>query len=84
MKVERIEAPFSEPLIKLEEDDQQLKRKMIYGRQSYKEKFSKEFPTAIEANNDLFSMVFLTKQKNTETVIADQSFLKKVKSSPQI
>jgi hypothetical protein len=38
---------------------------MIYGSESCKEKYEKDFPKAVENNNDLFSMVFLGKTKSS-------------------
>lgn len=39
---------------------------MIYGNQSFKEKFEENFPSSVESNNDLFSMVFLNKKKQQQ------------------
>lgn len=47
----------------IEMEEEESKRKMIYGSESYKEKYEEDFPKAVENNNDLFSMVFLGKTK---------------------
>ena len=46
--------------------EQELKRKKLYGSESYKEKFEPDFAESAESNNDIFSMVFLNKKKKEE------------------
>jgi hypothetical protein len=57
---------------------------MIYGNESYKEKYEEDFPTSVESNNDLFSMVFLNKTKKTENNSPPPVSFTKAKSSTKI
>lgn len=57
---------------------------MIYGNESYKEKYEEDFPTSVEANNDLFSMVFLSKAKKPENNPSIPAAFTKAKSATKI
>lgn len=75
-------SPESEPRDSMDKD-QDAKRKMIYGSESFKEKYEEEFPSSVESNNDLFSMVFLNKSKPAESPAPVGSFTK-AKSATKI
>ena len=54
---------FDEDLRTSTDSEKQNKRKMIYGSESYKEKYEEGFEDAVSSNTNLFSMVFLGKDK---------------------
>ena len=52
---------FDEEMNLSTDSEKQNKRRLIYGNESFKEKFEEGFEEAVSNNTNLFSMVFLNK-----------------------